>query len=314
MGLWEGYEPASFKADGEETIRFMARSIVETGGVTIAARRRPYRDGAKLDALGALEDKWDFEALFLSDEDAQEPGVTDDGGLPMYPDRLQALIDAFKTGKTGVFNLPWKRGLRAKCGSWTRRDVADEHRNGAVFAGQFIEDNEDSVDREAIVKPSARGALDRKVQEATFDAEASATWDSSLADWNGAVAELVGIMNTPGEYVGQLRTAVARLQGMVSMVRDAFSSPFEGRDQFRDPESIQMRLRLLEIEDLIALAEEQARSSEIKTRTYFPPTDTDIWAIAALLKQPAPTLVELNAADFDDLGYIEGGVGVRVLA
>lgn len=321
---WEEFEPISFHADGGVKLNLLARMLGESGSNRIAPRRRPFRNGAKLDTTGANEDNYSFEFLFPKDGDVEEAGVTDDGGLPMYPDRLEALKAAFKTSATGTLNTLRQRGVRVKCSTWSISEVAEENRDGAIMSGTFLEDNEDSVDREAIVRPSARATMARRVDETNFDAEADGAWNPSLKDLTQAASDLAGLINAPNDYYGQIRAAGLRIRRAVEEIRTAFSKNVvteilsDVRDadsndtKFDDPESAPMRLRLMEMEELAARAELEAQKREPPTRQYYPERDTDIWKIAAELGQDAEKLSILNQADFEDLGNIPGGVAVRV--
>lgn len=309
--IWAGYEPASFEVKGYPVIRFMLRSIRESGGQRMAPRARPFRPGAKLDTTGALEHSLPFEALFTND--AEEPGVTDDGGPPLWPDRLDLLVEIIDTGKTGTLNLPWRRGIRAKCHPWERSANADDNRGGEILTGTFIEDNEDNLDREAIVRPSARATLVRKVEETQFSAEAEGIWSGSLSDLTQLTSELIGLANAPGQYLEQVVHASLEVQRCVSMVRRNFSTDRDGRGQFFDPLSFPTRMRLLEVEDLAASAEADARRSQDRLRRHYPDRNTTIWRIATQLGQDAQRLMELNGS-VEDFADIPKGTPIWVVA
>ncbi len=287
----ETNEPASFEVAGFPRCHFVLLDFSETEGVRLAPRERPFRPGAKLDSTGTTARTFAFTALFSND--IQEQGVTDQGS-PLYPDRLDELTALFRTTLTGTLNTPRVRGLRAKATNWTRSGSSEQHRGGELLTGTFTEDNEDSVDREAIVKPSARATLSRKVEEAQFDAEAEGIWDGNLASLTQLTSELIGLANTPGEYLGQVEQAGARVSRCVDEVRRNFETDSDGRGQFWDPLSFPVRMRLLEVEDLSASAAEEARRRNETLVRYLSERTTTIWRIATDKKQSAERLMEVN--------------------
>src|SRR6185503_403551 len=94
---WEDLEPSSYQADGQTRILFIARMIGEDGGIRAVRHTRPFQDGWKQDSTGADGDVFSIECLFHPDVTEED---TDRGQLPIWPDRLEALIKQFKLGKT----------------------------------------------------------------------------------------------------------------------------------------------------------------------------------------------------------------------
>lgn len=309
MTDWKDLEPCSFEVDGFPKVFFVAWVFTENGSNRNPRRIRPFRPGWKLDSTGTNGDEFPFEMPFFND--IEEPGVTDQGS-PLYPDRLDELVKLFKTTKTGTLNLPWKRGIRCKADDWSRTEKSNGDRNGAILTGTFVSDNEDNMDREAIVQKSPRATLPSKVDQTVFDAESSAIWSPHLADLTQFVDDVVGLISTPFEYASQVDAAAARARRAVSTVRTAFTRDAPGRNQFNDPDSFRLRMRLLEIEDLIAQAAWEAKKRRNATYQHYPERDTDIWSIAVQLKKDANRLIELNQKDFEDLSFIEAGVGVTI--
>lgn len=309
---WEDYGPMSFQADGEREIKFLGRSVQQDGKNRLAPRKRPFRQGAKQDSTGSDEDDIIVEGIFHND--VEEPDV--DNGMPMWPDTIEAFVKQLKkSDKTGTLNLPWKRKNRVKALNWTRRATADEHRGGEIISVHFVTDNEDKVDREAMLKSSASGNLSRAVEEAQFDALSEGAWNASLEDLTGFASDLVGWINAPREYAADVVHASNKVTRAVEHVFNALSGATgdePGQAPMNDPNGFPLRIRLLEIMDLAASAEAESRRSRPATRTYIPERDTDIWAIAVELEQDANELILLN--DLDDPTLVEAGVGIRVFA
>lgn len=321
---WQDLEPFSFQMDGHREIKFIGRTVGEDGQNRLAPRKRPWQKGEKVDSTGPDGDSYQIEGIFHSDVDEGDV----DNGMPMWPDALEALVKQFKEEKTGTLHLPWKRGLRVKASNWSRRASADEHRGGEVLTVTFKEDNEDSLDREAFVGVSVKGSLSRTVEEAQFDAESAGIWDGSLEDLTGLASDLVGYINAPREFAGDVKQASNRVRRAVSSVTRAFSGPppiqespaapaspgDEGRNQLNDPDGFNLRIRLLELLDLAAAAEAEARRSLPRTRSYIPERDTSIWLIATdpTVRQDPHELMRIN--DIEDPNYIEAGTVMRVFA
>lgn len=307
--IWSAMDPASYKADGGELILFPARSAGERGGNRIARRERPWQAGAKLDAIGSKPDELTIEALFHND--IIEPGLGESPAL--YPDRLDALVAAFKLGTTATLNLPWKRNLRVKADSWDRRATADDTRGGEVLTVTFITDSEDNLDREAFERVSAKANVNRVAEAATFTMKSIGAWDGSIEDITQFASELQGYLNAPGEYLSAIAHRAKRIRRAVTGLMGALSTAVPGRGQLADPEGSNARLQLLELLELAAAAEEEARASLPKTRSVTFARARDIYSIATEVGQDPRVLISINSA-LEDPGYIEAGTPVLVLA
>ncbi len=308
---WGDYEPCSFEAEGYGKIRVMLKSLVQAGGQRLVARARPFRPGVKYDTTGPTDDTYEVEMLFTND--LEEPGVTDDGGAPMWPDRLEDILKMLKSGLTMTFNSPFERGLRVKCHPWRRSANAEDNRGGELLTCTLLSDNEDNVDREALVRPSVRSGMSRRVEEAQFEAESQGVWDGSLADLTRFTSDLIATANSPGQAMSQVAAAGATVARCIEMVRQNFSSGGDGHDQFSEPESFLLRMQLLEVDEQSSRAEEEARESKPKTRYHYPTRTTTIWKIAASLKQSSQLLIDLNGDEIEDFSYIKKDTPVRVL-
>ncbi len=306
----ETYEPASFEVADYPVVRVAVTDISETEGIRLAPRERPFRKGAKLDSTGATVRKITLTIIFSND--ITEAGVTDDGGPPLFPDRFNLLRELFRTEATGTLNLPSERGIRAKAESWNTTQASEQNRGGAVVQVTFAEDNEDDLDREAIVQASPRATLNKKVEEAKFDAESEGIAGGGLENIAQFVAGLVSLANTPGDLLDSVTPAVVSVRRSIDEVTRNFSSDRDGRDQFWRPESFLVRMRLLEIEDLSARAAADARRSQERVKRFYPARDTTIWLVATQLRQPADRLMDLNV-DVEDFASIKAKTPLWVL-
>lgn len=303
---WLAMGPSSYQADGGAVILFPARQIGEDGGLRIAKRERPFQRGAKLDHTGASADQFEIEAVFHPD--ISEPGLGDTP--PLWPDRLEDLIAAFKGGATATLHLPWKRNLRVKALQWRRRAVADEYRGGEVLSVTFVEDNEDALDREAFERVAVKAGAARLAADAQFDAEATGVWDGSIEDVTELAAELVGLMNAPGEYADQIIHAAKRVRRACDLVLTKTAATLPGGSE--SPDAV-LRAKLLELKDAAAGAAGEAQAAKPKTRTVRFRQPRDIFSIAAELGQNARELISINSA-LEDPSYIPAGTAVVVFA
>jgi hypothetical protein len=205
-----GLGPATFKADGGFiTHKFTAQIVSESGSNRLAPRDRPFRRGAKQDGVGSCFDVYVVDCMWHPDVD--EPDLND--GQARWPDALQAFIDDLKTGgdgATGTFNLPWKRGIRVKAKEWSRIAAAGEHRGGEVVRVTFHEDNEDSLDRQAVQLVSVKATIGRQVEAAQFDAESEGMDMFAIADIVSLAEDVVGLLNTPGDVAAALARPAPR--------------------------------------------------------------------------------------------------------
>lgn len=323
---WLLLGPTSYRADGEAELLLPLREVGEDGGLRVVERVRPWQPGAKLDETGAMPDT--FTLGFVFNQDISEPEV-ETQGIQVWPDLLEALVRQFKTGKTATLNLPWKRGLRVKPLTWQRRAMPDDNRGGETLSVSLKQDNEDALDREAFEAVAVKSNVKRAAEEAVFSLEAdgmsAAAADSlrsvsafgGIGDPGANIVELASglaeILNQPSEFAQAIATQAQRLRRAGKLLMDAFSSGEEGRDQMNGPEGASARAKLLDLLELAANAEAEARATLPKTRSYTAQRRTTIWLIATELGQNARELMAINSA-IEDFSFIEPGTSVLVFA
>src|SRR5689334_5238078 len=96
MSIFENYPPCSWTVQGD-TIVFPVADIEEDGGNRIVRRRRPYRNGAKLDDTGSNEKVW--RVTVVLENSIEEDGL--DPNRPLYPFVANALVSSFDLHDTG---------------------------------------------------------------------------------------------------------------------------------------------------------------------------------------------------------------------
>jgi hypothetical protein len=303
--IWLGLGPASFQLDGGFLHQFTAQVLSEGGSNRIAKRDRPFRDGAKLDFVGNNSDEWTIDCIY--NNDVTEPGAEFD----RWPSSLEDLIADLKTGDTGTLNLPWKRGLRVKGLDWQRVANANENRSGETLRVKFQEDNEDSLDRQAFDLVTVKATLPSTVEAAQFDAESEGMDLFAFEDITQLAADIVGLLNRPGEVSAALLHAGNRMIRAVDTIANAFSTGEPGRDQLNTPAGAGLNRQLLEMRELGARAVGEGRPRPTRTMRFDKPRD--IWSIATEVRQGPRDLMTINE-QIEDFAYIPPGTPVRVFA
>jgi hypothetical protein len=304
---WLRLGPCTYTVDGKK-YGCVAMEVGESGGNRIAPRARPWQRGEKLDGVGVKSDEFLLDLIFTPD--AGEPDVAN-----AWPSDIEAMVAAFKlsgmTGATGTLDLSWKRGLRVKPLEWQRRASATENRGGETMRVRFQEDNEDALDREAFQLVQVKAALPERVDAAQFDAESEGMDVFAFEDITELAANVVGLLNAPGDVAAALVFQGNRLRLACKTVAEAFTTTEPGRDGMNDPRGALMRLKLLELAELGAQAVSEGRPKATRVMTF--PRRQTIWTIATELGQNARELMTVNE-QIEDFNFIEAGVPVRVFA
>lgn len=299
---WEQTGPASFQADGLPEIKFVVTGVTKSGGKRLAKRKRPYRPGAKLDNIGREPREWDLEIVFFNTVD--EPLMGTD--VPHWPDRANDLEEAAEADVTGTLHLPWERNIRGQIESFKRTYNTDK-RDGEAFQLHFVEDTEEQLLGDAIDQVSVKAQIQRKVQDAEFDAESFGDWDGSFEDFTELAADLEGALNAPGEALDDVLHKAGRVRRAAKSVSDSITSRIDGDD----PEHERVLRKMNEISDLAAGVEIQASANSPRTRTVTYTSPVDIYSVAADLGQDAAELIKINTG-LEDLMAIPAGTPVTV--
>lgn len=313
---WEAELPlGSFTAAGKDAISFSVESIKESGGNRLVFRARPYRDGVKIDSTGGKETTWTLEILW-SDSGQMFDEAINAGGARQYPDTMLALIEAFKVQDTGDLLIP-TRGKK-RCRAHTYDTVENpEPRVAARMTCVFVEDNEDSVDASSFNQPTIRGSGFLAASDATFDAEAVGVWNGTIAGLLDTINQFKGILETPGAVLDEVRSNANAIIGTIRDLLTTFSN--EGEDalsMFTDPSSARLARNLNRLMDALsgAVYENGPSVSQPKTASVVYTIDYSIFDIAALVKQDANALIQLNQYRIEDPLHIEAGDEVLIFA
>ncbi len=308
---WEDLQASSYQADGQSVLLVIARTIGEKGALRAVKHIRPFQKGWKLDETGPDGDEFTLEMMFHPN--VVEGDTEGSGQLPIWPDRLEALRKQFKGGKTATLHLPWKRNLRVKPLTWDSRAAAEEYRGGEILTVTFSSDNEDDLDREAFESVSVKSQLERRAEAATFDMDSLGAFDGSIEDITELAANLVGLMNAPGDYAAAIAHDAQRVRRAASFLLDSFTSSVPGRDQMNDPDGARAHQGILDLLDFAAGAQAEAQERLPRTITVRYPTDRSIYDIATERKQSARDLIAINDA-LEDPGFIQAGTPVLVFS
>lgn len=311
--VFEQYPVASWSIGGQK-IAFPVTRISETGGNRLAARKRPYRHGAKYDDIGADEHGWTLTIKFANDID--EPGLTEvNGDQALYPDVLNALLETFDLyhDEPGDLALPTRGPVRARLQSYNR-DEEDTERDCAAVSLVFVEDNEDNVDAASFNLPSVKANSRRVAEEIAESSQEDGAWDGSISDLVEAAAQIEGLINAPQEYKRDLEAQSKVVLGAIRRVNAAFMQQNkEGRDLFLHPRTASTQMKLLQLEDMVGREMAEARRGRPQLVMVTYKSDRSLMSIAAELGQYYTDLLEVNT-QLEDPMHIPAGEIVRVFS
>lgn len=315
--IFEKYDIASFTPKDGETVVFLCCDVREGRGKRGVEHERPYRDGAKLDNTGWRARRWTCKAIW--NNTLQEKGLPDD--VILYPTQLNKLIRAFDANETGDVVLPTVGKRRVQALQYDRVE-SSEHPDEAETTLVFVEDSEDGVTEEAFQEPSVKASAYRLAQQTQFSAQSVGAWDENLSNLSDFAEELTALMNSPFTTLEDIQSQQRRDRRAIQRIHKAHTEPRvppapvppPASMPFSDPAGATVARQLVELEDLIARAELERLSSRPSTRTYTVQEDTDLFSIAASLKQDPMQLLDLNAARVEDPLDLRQGDSIRVYA
>jgi prophage DNA circulation protein len=307
--VYETYPVGSWTAENAATLAFPVISISETGGNRIIERERPYRDGAKLDDTGRKATQWTITCLF--ENTITEPGLEINGLKNLYPDVLNDLIASFAIHKTGDLVVPTRGTIRARIVDYNRDENTDP-RNSARLSIVYKEDNEDSVDANALAAPSASAFAFQLADTAEFSAQNDGMWDGSLQDLKELAANLEGLANAPDNFLLDLEEQAKIIMNTHDKVVQTFSrATVEGRDTFLDPDSSRTRRQLALIKEIAGKTRFEARRARPRLDSRVFENTQSLTSIAAMLAVPIDQLQAANP-HLDNPLYIPTGTVVRI--
>jgi prophage DNA circulation protein len=297
---------ASWKVGNAPPISFPALSIRESGGNRIVQQERPFRDGAKLDDTGGKARAWRISALFSNDVD--EPGTSENAG-PLYPDMLREIIRSFDEHETGDLTLPTVGKVRVRAETYDREETFTTT-DSATIELNFIQDNEDALDRALLSPPSAVATLRKLAEQTQFTHQEAGVWNEDVKSLTETSLEIESLLLAPGRASADLQAAAASNRRAIDRIIGALQ---EDLTLVTPQRGSQNERRLRTMLDRLAAAEDERTSSRPRTTAFVIDVErTSIYEIAARLNQDAEELLDLNAARIEDPFYLTRGEVIRV--
>lgn len=315
VNIFEEYGPATWTVGGV-TLAFPVVSISETGGNRISKDERPLRDGAHLQDTGSRAVEFSFACVFdngLLAFDAEQQLDQINGGLDLYPDVLNGLLDSFSTHETGDLYVPTRGKVRARAESYSRDESAEILNHGKVRL-VFCVDNEDGLDFSGFEPPSVSASAITVAAAVELEAETTGAWDGSVTDFTELANNIEGLANAPGDYLSDVETQAQIVKNAHDKVVKAHTdTATEGRDLLMDPESTTLYKHLSMLKEMAGQSSQSTRRGRptYVTKTYT--TRVSLPQVAAIELQDYDVLVEINP-NLDDPLDIPAGTGVRVLS
>lgn len=302
---------ASWEVKGKPKLALACTRISQTYANRIVRRKRPYREGARLDDTGGDPTQWELEGLYHNGHD--EPGLPE----LLYPAHLDAVCDALVVHETGTLTTP-TRGAR-RCRLMTFRRVEDAGlRDAAVLTCTFEEDNEDDAKASSFKAPSARAVARSLAQDTTDGLEEAGSLGDAVSELNEAAAELEGLANAPGEFVSDIDAQVNACTHAVDRVGSAFSDASSAGAAeiaaiLTDPQNSRAGRALTKLGDVAG--RERARvGGVLGLRSVTYPSTVSIFDVARDVEQDATKLMGLNPSLAEDFLRIAAGRSIRVFA
>ena len=305
--LFEQLIACRWKAKGKPAVLIPAARINETVDTRLAARRRPYKRGWKLDSTSRDGRIWELECVYRSSGDEDE-GV--------YPADLNALCATIDVDETGDLELPTRGPVRARFKGYRRTEDA-ELVDGATITMTFWEDSEDDATAASFTAPTAKGGAKLAGAQATEDLEQAGAWDLDIGDFNELCAGLEAIASFPGDVVDQVDAKANAIVNGVARVGKAFGDSKnrlagDATTLLTDPASAPALRSMVRLADLANRARLEAGLSTKTVLRRFDRT-LSIFDIGTAIGQDGTLLLGMNRGLADPLA-IPAGTPVRVYA
>jgi hypothetical protein len=308
-GIFGQYPVAKWVVGGRAEILFPVVDITETGGNRLVAHERPYRDGAKLDDTGSKARSWAITITF--NNTIQEPDIAANGP-PLYPTVLRQLLRSFDLHETGTLTLPTVGDVRARAETYTRHEGPEQSDTAAVTVN-WIEDNEDALDRAALNPPGVAATAVRLAEQTVFTAQALGVWHPDLATLRERCVELETQLRAPGRAVADVATVARANRRAIESVLATARTEIGRLGIFSEPRSAGLHDKLMTLSDRQAAAEDERNASGPPTKAFVVDVEqTSIFEIAARFDQDAEALLDLNAARIADPFDLERGDVIKI--
>ncbi len=309
--LFEQLITCRWTAKGQATVLIPVSRITETVDTRLAARRRAYRLGWKLDSTSRDGHIWELECIYRS-----APTDEDDDGEGIYPYDLNDLCATIDVDATGDLDLPTRGPVRARFKGYRRTEDA-EMVDAATIALTFWEDNEDDATSASFSGPTAKAGAKLAGAQATEDLAEAGAWDFDIGDFNELCAGLEAIANFPGDIIDQVDAKVNAIVNGIARVEKAFADSKnrlagDASTLLTDPSSAPALRSLSRLGDVATKARLEAGLSTKTVLRRFDRT-LSIFDVATTLGQDGTLLLGLNRGLPDPLA-IPPGTPVRVYA
>jgi post-segregation antitoxin (ccd killing protein) len=305
--IWQNSKPASFEIEGFERVVFPVwRQVEGDGGIREVSRSVPWIDGEEIDETGLRANTWNVTAPFYLPLQAED-GIGEDP--PLYPTRMEKLIELFEAKKTGTLHLPWKRNIRCKAITW-RRVASDSEIDGEVLTITFKCDNENLLDQQKAQSIPASTVRQLAIQ-AQFEAERTGAWNGSWEDLTRLTSRLEAIMAAPSEYRQDVASKAQRVSSCCDRLLAAHQKSEAGQNQFLDPVAAPAVRLLMLIRGQADSAEGEARTGTIQgVVTKTTERVTSIWEFAIAAGMDPYEMLTLNP-QIEDPNYIPAGTQIK---
>lgn len=309
--LFEQFIVCRWTAPGMATVLIPVTRISETVDTRLAARRRAYRKGWKLDSTSRDGHIWELECVYRA-----APTDADDDGEGIYPYDLNDLCATIDVDATGDLDLPTRGPVRARFKGYRRTEDA-EMVDASTISLTFWEDNEDDATAASFSGPTAKSGARAAAADATEELQAAGAWDGSAGDFNELCAGLEAIANFPGDTIDDLDAKANAIVNGVSNVEKAFATSTNriAKDVttlLTDPSSAPALRSLYRLGDIAKKAHLEAGLS-IKTVLRTFDRTLSIFDIGTATGQDGAKLLTINSGLRDPLN-IPAKTPVRIFA
>jgi hypothetical protein len=278
MGQFEAAPPFFWEVGGEKMF-LSCFDISESLEKRLGKHRRLYRNGARVDHVGANERVYTCKLEFY--DSCDEPSVLEQttAGKPLRSAILPLFLASFDANETGNLQLPTRGIIRAAASNYRRVESTDE-RDHTVVEAVWVEDNEDDTSPEKYQTTTVRSAVPKLEKlKASMDSDG---WGSDAATELAKVAETLK-NPLPEELIGQALVQhtldiYAGLEAIERAFVDKFTAPAdqpapEDRAEQPSPAQHVTIRRLLRLRDQMpaALKESTRGRPVVVSRTWNRP-------------------------------------------
>jgi len=277
------------------SVYFAVEEIAESYANRLVEHERPYREGARLDDTFSKARVWRVTIGAYNSDDFP-PEVSSD----FYPTELNKLLDSFEKHETGTLTTNTRGPRRCRAESYERVE-ANEARDSAAVVLLFKEDNEDDASASDFTAPTAAAVAKKQANDAERAAEEEGV---SLGNLAGSIAELgagiEGLMNAPGDFVGDIEAQANSITHSVEKVEGTFAKTSE--ESVNEVDTLmsnpsasragRLHRQIADTAQKAASAKVDITGRKVLSRTFA--KDLNLFVAAASLNNTAPDVLLLN--------------------